>query len=151
MAVVSGLERGLEGRWNRLALADDEIAVPPKRPGDRLEHRALVLGVDVDKQVPAGHEVEPGFRRTADEVVAFEGDGSLDRLANAIRVGVGIVIDVLLVVRQEPEFTAEVGRSGVLVDALTGDFERVLADIGRQDFDGGLVDLGSSWTSIERE
>ncbi len=104
---IDGGERLPQRPRYRLGLADDQIATPPQRPSDGVDHRLLVLAVDVDGEVATQHQVQVLLRVVSDEVVSLELDGAFDPVRDGVAVAVDL--DVPPGVVQEGEFVSDVG------------------------------------------
>ena len=112
-------------RVGRLARAQEQPAAGDERVVEQLEHAALEPALEVDQQVPARDQVEPGERRVLEQAVR----GEQDPLAQAL----GHLVPTGHLAEKAPEpFGAHVGLDGPGVDPGPGRLDRVLGQVGRE-------------------
>jgi hypothetical protein len=132
------VDRVVDARRERdqLGLAEHQDAVRPQRIVEPGKHPLLQRGVEVDEDVAADEEIEPGDGRIADQVVDPEYDAAAQFLAHRVRVSLldeplrqGFLRDGFHLVAR------------VLPLARVGD--RLLVHVGAEDLDVLVAERGA--------
>src|SRR5690606_20740662 len=107
----------------RLRAAEKQVAAGVEGEVEHAQHFDLNVPVQIDHQVAAGDQVEPGKRRIAQDVVASEEDAFAQLLLHAV-----VVLFLEEILAQSAG--RYIGDDGFGINAGAGGFQRTVVDIG---------------------